>query len=93
MLVLASNCLFYHRLRSCVYFLHCLETIYQQHSLLKFFNATLRKVLMNVEQKSAKQKNVELVLQSCIKFANVNSVFLTPLHLFTIFHCACYRIP
>ena len=48
---------------------------------------------MNVEQKSAKQKNVELVLQSCIKFANVNSVFLTPLHLFTIFHCACYRIP
>ena len=36
MLVLASNCLFDHRLRSCIYCLGCLETIYQQH----FFDST-----------------------------------------------------
>ena len=36
MLVLASCCLFYHRLRSCIYCLHCLEIMYQQHYLVVF---------------------------------------------------------
>ena len=63
--------------------------------ILKFFNATLRMVLMNVEEKSVEQKNAKLIFPKLhlirkLKFHIFNSMEII-LHLY--FHIlSCFRV-
>ena len=60
--------------------------------LLKFFNATLKRILMNVEWKSAGQRNAELIFEKLhlirkLKYRNFNSMAVI---LYLSFHMLSY---